>query len=264
MEQLSKSTPTPHSENDAAGLGDAQLSLTQRTLHGVVWRFIAVFSKLIVQVVVMVVLSHILPVEDFGQLSLALVVVGLAAVVSEVGVVQAVIQRLELTARHVQVAFTLSVIFGTLMTAVVWACAPQTARLLGDTQIVPLLRIIALTFALDGVGMTAGALLQRRLEFRRMTAAEFSAYVAYGTVAVVLACLGLGAQSMAWALIVQSIIRSTLLLIAAPHPMAPSLAKTEVGHLLGYGVGMGFYRIANYGAHNADYLVVGRWLVPRH
>lgn len=125
MEQLSKSTPTPHSENDAAGLGDAQLSLTQRTLHGVVWRFIAVFSKLIVQVVVMVVLSHILPVEDFGQLSLALVVVGLAAVVSEVGVVQAVIQRLELTARHVQVAFTLSVIFGTLMTAVVWAALPR-------------------------------------------------------------------------------------------------------------------------------------------
>lgn len=97
---------------------------TARMRKGFNWRMTASALRLVVEVVVMLILAHLLQSKDFGVLGFALIVTGLATTISTIGIGPAVVQHQNLTNRHVRAAFTLSLIMGVLVTAVLWGMAP--------------------------------------------------------------------------------------------------------------------------------------------
>src|SRR5262249_2262620 len=102
---------------------------------------------------------------------------------------------------------------------------------------------------------------QRRLDYRNLLKVELISYTfGYVVVSVVLASLGYGVWALAWAAVIQSLLKTILLLRISPHPMRPSLAFSEARELLNFGIGASLGTLANYAAVNGDYFVVGRWL----
>jgi PST family polysaccharide transporter len=226
-----------------------------------VWLFASGLTRTLVKFLVLAILARLLPVEAFGLLGQAMVVVGFASVLSEVGVAPALIQRRDLTPVHIRVAFTLSVILGAIVTAAVWLLAPWAAALFRSPDIVPILRLISVSFVLYGFGTTSSALLQRALDLRRQSLVSLVSYtVAYGVGGITLALMGLGVWALAWASVIEAFLRTALFFWVSPHPVKPSLSGTESKQILTYGFGMSLGRILNYLAQNGDYFVVGRWL----
>ena len=190
-----------------------------------------------------------------------MIIIGFARVVSEVGMVPALVQREDLTESHIQVGFTLSVLWGLLLTAVIFISAPFAAVVFHTPEIIPIIQFLSLTFMFANFGATSQAMMQRKLEFRKLFLAEFISYVCgYIVVGVTLALLKYGVWSLAWAALVQSVSKACLLFFLSPHKLRPIIKVEEARHLLSFGVGMSLTRMANYAAQNADYLVVGRWL----
>ena len=62
-----------------------------------------------------VLLARLLPPRDFGLGALALVVTGLATLVADLGLGPAIVQRRDLSERHLRTAFTASLLVGRRM-----------------------------------------------------------------------------------------------------------------------------------------------------
>src|SRR6266542_2954273 len=232
-----------------------------RAVSAFTWRFVSESLRFVIQLTVIVILARLVRVEQFGLLALAMVVTNLVFRISEIGIYYAVVQRKDLTDTHIRVAFTLSTLFGLFFMAVVYMTAPLAGALLRNDEVTPILRLMSVIFLFMKLGSTAMGLLHRRLDYRNLLIVELCSYgVGYALVSVALALLGYGVWAIAWASVIQFLLRSALLLLLSPHPKRPSLASKEARQLLTFGVGSSLSTLANYAAINGDYFVVGRWL----
>jgi O-antigen/teichoic acid export membrane protein len=236
-------------------------SLSARTITGGQWRMASLIVQGLLHLMVGVVLARLLPPADFGLAALALIVIGFAAMVSDVGVGAAVIQRLVVTTAHLRVAFTLSVLAGVVIAAGLFGIAPLVALLAKSPAVSPVLRVQSIVFIATGVGTVARAQLQRRLDFRRLFAVDLSSYLlGYALIAIGGAVLGWGVWSLVIGSLVQSWLASVLCVLAARAPLRPLLAKRELRDLLGFGVGVTLNGVIAYIGRNGDNFLVGRFL----
>jgi O-antigen/teichoic acid export membrane protein len=234
-------------------------SLTTRTARAAQWRFAGAAVGAVSQFVVGVLLARLLTPADFGIVALAYVVLGFAQPLGDLGLGNAVVQRTELTDRHVRTAFTFSTLMGLVVAVVLAIVAPLGAAAMRDANVTPVLRALSAGFAIRGTAVVAEALLRRHLDFRPHVLIETASYVVgYGGVGVSLALLGHGVWSLVWAGLVQAMVSSAAQLAVVRHPVRPLLASRELAELLGFGLAAAASRCVNYVALNGDYFVVGR------
>lgn len=236
-------------------------TLKRRTVSAAKWRFALSMVQAVLQFGVGVVLARLLPPRDFGLLGLAMIVIGLGRFASNLGLAPAVIQRKELSDRHVRVAFTLSVVSGAVVTAVVMLFAPLSADIFREDRLPPVLAAISLMFVIAGAGNCAGALLRRSLDFQTIFRVSVSSYVfGYALVSVAMAVAGFGVWSLVMGALSQRLLETVIMLAIVRHPKAPLVSLKEVKHLTSFGLGFTLGGLADYAARTGDNFVVGRWL----
>jgi teichuronic acid exporter len=244
-----------------SGEESSQPTLARRTITAAQWRFASAVVEGGLQFAVGVLLARLLPPEDFGLVALALVVVGLATLVADLGLGPAVVQRRDLTERHLRVAFTTSVLMGVGMAGLLVLLSPLAGVLLRHPDLPQVLRLQSLLFLFAGLGVTARAILQRALHFRQLFWASLvSDLLGYAGVAVTLALLGFGVWSLVWGALMQALLDSLLAIALTRPPLRPLFARAELRDLFGFGAGMSLNHVVNYAARNGDNLIVGRWL----
>ncbi len=208
-----------------------------------------------------ILLARLLPPRDFGLIALAMVIVGFTAIVADLGIGPALIHRAELSERLLRAGFTISVAFGLLATGVVLVAAPLAADLLNSPAVGPVLRVLGTSFTITAVAIPARALLQRRLDFRRIFLTQVVAYsIAYACLALPLALTGFGVWSLVWGTLAHYALDSLISLRMSPVPCKPLLAKEEFRELIGFGAGATLNGTVAYFGRNADTIVVGRVL----
>lgn len=189
-------------------------SLSGQVVRGFAWLFTGVGVQMILRTLVLAVLSRLLVPEDFGVLSAAMVLVSFVETVAQIGIGPAITQRKNLTDAHVRTGFTLSLLIAIVLVAVSWFSAPMIAPFFNMPEIEVVLYYIVWLFPLRALGLVAEALLVRQLRFNVLTQVEIASYViGYGTVAILLAYLGLGPSALVYATLAQSGLKSILLLL---------------------------------------------------
>lgn len=236
-------------------------SLSERTLKALGWQFGSVSCRVVLQLVVMVLLSRLLPVRAFGVVGQAMIVVYFATVFSDIGMAPAIIQRGTLTQAHIHSAFTISCLTGVLLCAGTWLVAPVVGVFFKTADVVPVLRALSFLFLLSGLGTTARAVLQRRLDFRSLFWTELGSYLlGYAIVGVGMALLGYGVWALVWASIVQAGVQTVMILRFWGQVPKLGFAVAKAKSLLSFGAGNSLIRVVLYAAKNVDYAVVGRSL----
>ncbi len=238
-------------------------SLAHRAARAVQWRLIGAAIGMLFHLAVGVLLARLLTPADFGAMTLAVMVLGLAQLLGDLGIGDAIVQRARLTESHVRTAFTFSVMLGLAIAAGLMMAAPFGAIVMGDAQVTSLLRVLSALFVIRGIAAVAEALLRRQLDFKRLSLIDTFSYVlGYGGVALTLALLGLGVWSLVWGSLVQALLAAVAQLAAARHSVRPLLARRDLMDLLHFGFGSTASRCVNYLALNGDNFVVGRWIGP--
>lgn len=237
--------------------------LTHSTLSGLFWMFLATGAQAGLQILVVAVLARLLTPADFGVVSAALILIGFTTIFSQLGVGPAVVQRPVLEARHLRTGFTLSLIFGALMTAIVWLVAPAAASFFRIDDLTRVIRALSLVFLLQGPSMIGESLLQRELKFRWLASIEVGAYaLGFGGVGVAMAWMNMGVWSLVAAQLAQTTLKSVTILLVQPHAKRPLLERRALGDLLYFGGGFTAARVGNYAAGQIDQMMVGRWMGP--
>lgn len=114
------------------------------------------------------IVAGILTPVDFGIVAAAMVVVTLAQIVVGLGMGAAVIQRQTEVEESASVAFGLSIVMAVLLYAGLWWMSPGIALFYQNPALVDVIRVSGLNLFLSAFVSIPTALLQRRLEFRRL------------------------------------------------------------------------------------------------
>ena len=236
-------------------------SLTSRALSGFKWAFLTAAGRALLSLLTVMVLSRLLTPAQFGLLAIAFVFVTLADTVGRRSIGPALVQRLDLTERHVATAFTLSIAFGLLLAAALWGLAPFIGRLVAEPEVPPVIRTLALAPVLTGLGVVSEHLLRRRLRFDRlMTAAIVSQAFGNGLVAIAMALLGYGVWALVWGSLARHALFALVVIACQPPPLGLRPARREAGELLGVGGGFSAIALLSVVAHQGVNLIVARAL----
>jgi PST family polysaccharide transporter len=243
--------------------GDDGGGLSRRAVGGMLWMAGGKGIYAVLQILVLVILARLLAPGEFGVVTAAMVVIGLAGIFSELGLGPALVQRPTLEPRHLQTAFATAVLTGTLFGATLWLLAPLAADFFQVREVAPVLRALALVFPVRGLGVVAESLMQRELRFRWLATLEVVTYaIGYGALGVTLAWAGWGVWALVAASLSQSALRTGALLVARRPRLDALPERRAFRELMYFGGGFTAAKIANYLALQGDNLVVGRWLGP--
>jgi len=207
------------------------------------------------------VLARLLSPAEFGLAAVALLVAELALMFSEASMGLALVQRSQLRAEHVRVAFTVMLLLGLGAAIAVAMSAPAVARFFGMPPLEHIVPVLAVLIPIQSLSAISLALLSRQGRFRYLALARLPCVaLGYSLVAIGLALAGAGV----WALVLGTICRDLLVLLAlyaaARHDIRLSFNWQAIKDLAGFSIGQTLAKLANYAAQNGDYAVVGRLL----
>lgn len=235
--------------------------LTHSSLNGFFWISLGTGVQAVLELLVLVVLARLLTPKDFGVVSAALVMVGFTSIFSWFGIGWALVQRSVLETRHVRTAFTLSLLFSTAATGLIWLFAPSISGFFPIEGLTPVVRVMSLIFLLQNASIVAQSLLQRDLRFRLLSTIQVTALaVGFGAVGITLALIGFGVWALVGAHLAKEFLKTTILLVVQPHPKRPLIEGYAFNELMVFSVGSTVTSVGNYLAVYSDSLVVGRWL----
>ena len=241
--------------------GEGTTSLTQRTLGGIKWSYFSAAAQALVSLLILAILSRLLTPNDFGLLAIAMIFVVLTDTVGKLGIGPAIVQRLDLTDRHIQVGYTLSVALGLILAAALWLLAPLIGEFFSEPIVSSILKALSIVFIITGIGVVSDHLLRRNLRFKQLMVANIlSQSLGYGVVTIVMALLGFGVWALVWGTIMRYAILTVAVLAYWPPTFGLCLAKREASDLLRFGTGISFISFFNIIAQQGAPFIIGRWL----
>jgi O-antigen/teichoic acid export membrane protein len=233
-------------------------SLRAKTKRGLIWGSIEAGSRFLLQFVVIAVLARLLAPPERGQGENAIIVVGITAIFSQLGVGPALVQRRDdLRSEHLSSAFTFSVIFGLVAMSVLWLLAPAIGGFFKDPLPPQILRYMAIGFPISAVAVVSESLIQRNMRFDLIARAEIFSFLSYGALATMLAAFDYGVWALVWAHLFQLSLKSLMFIIYARWIPRVGWDSAAARELVAFSGGITVARIANYLATNGDNLVVG-------
>jgi O-antigen/teichoic acid export membrane protein len=227
------------------------------------WMVYGKVAFAVLQLVILGILARLLVPADFGVIAAAEVVIGFSAIVSQLGLGPALVQRPELEDRHVETAFTASVLLGLVLGAIIWFGASLASQFLHMPAMVPVLHVLAWVFPLQGLQTVASSLMSRELRFRWLANLDVITYaIGYGLIGVTTALLHWGVWALVAAQMAQTLLKTIVLLSQYPPRFRHFADRVAFSDLMYFGGGFTMARIANYVALNGDDMTVGRFLGP--
>jgi len=113
------------------------------------------------------ILARLLVPEDFGLVAIASSFVALLELLRMFGFDMALIQLRTVTQSHMDTAWTFAAILGLAIAALVASLAPVVADFYGDPRLMPVLWVLALSAALNGLESNGPVMLRRELHWRK-------------------------------------------------------------------------------------------------
>jgi PST family polysaccharide transporter len=239
-------------------------NLFKTSISGIGWTMLRVLGQTGIGFGVGIFLARTLEVKDFGLMAIAMILIGLAEMISSLGVEASLIQRQKLTRKHLEVAFSLSLIMATLLMLMFWLSGPAMASFFDQPELAQMLPVLGIGQWFATVAMVPRAALRRQFEFKLLSKIELGAYFfGYASISVVLVLMGFGVWGLVIATCVWFFLASILMFKNAKLSLRPSWGQQEVNDLLSFGLLMTAKSSVNYFANAANSMIIGK-LVGTH
>ena len=248
-----------------SGREKAMTGLKRQAASGVKWNSIAAAVKISVQLITLAILARLLHPEDFGLMSMAVVIIGFAQAFADFGLSNAIIYRQDATRQQLSSLYWLNLTVGLILFCILWLMTPLVVKYYQEPSLKTILHWLIGVFLIIPFGQQFQSLLRRELRFRTLSIIQIIANISYAVVAISLALVGMGVMSLVWGALARAAITSVSLISVAIQSHWLPLFHFRRLDLRGF-VGFGFFqmgeRTLNYLANNVDYLIIGRFLGP--
>lgn len=237
--------------------------LSTKIKHGIKWQFITNIIGQAIYFVNGVILARILSPKDFGIYGMSLVLSDFVFMFWNLGLNAAIIQRKEVEKKHLDTAFSISILMGIVCFFIIWYSAPFLALFFKEPIVCKIARIIAITFILYAMDRVPSSLLTKQFYFKEITVISLANPIIYGLVSIPLAILGFGPISFAWGIVLGTfgVVLGKIILGLRLFSWRPRLAidKNSAKNLLGFGAFIMLSDVLNYFFGNLQRIIAGRF-----
>lgn len=230
----------------------------ERTITGVSWSLLGQVGGQALAFLFGAILAHLLSPREFGLIAMITVFTGFASVFTELGLGAALVQKQDVTERHLSSVFWVNAAAGSVLTALLIWAAPWVGQFYGEPILEDLTVIVAVVFFIKSLGIVQKTIFQKTIDFRVLSLIDLAAVLTGGATAVVMAWKGWGV----WSLVARSILNALVTTLALwsvsvwhPRWLFDWRAFKE---LIGFSMSLVGERSLNYWVRNIDDILVGK------
>ena len=154
-----------------------------------------------IQFIVQIILARLLLPEDYGLIAIVTIFILLANVFVQSGFNTALIQKKDADDLDFSSVFYLSVFVAGLLYVILFVTSPLIANFYREPQLIPILRILAITLFFGAFNSIQNAYIAKKMMFKKLFFSSLGAILISGTAGVVAAYMGYGV----WALVIQQL-----------------------------------------------------------
>ena len=210
------------------------MSLKEQAIRSTLWSAVQKFGANGIRIVVLYVLARQLAVEEFGLMAPALTVVGLATVLTDGGMVSAIVQRHNLERGHVDAAFWISTVLGVGLWIVIILIA-KPISLLYEPELVPILQWLGCSILLASLSIAPTGLLRRQMHFKVLAARQILAAIVGGGVAIGMTFAGMRFWSLVGLQITTKFVEVLIIYVATGYCPRFGISKRHFQDIFYFG-----------------------------
>lgn len=236
-----------------------------KVLSGLKWNSISVVATKSTDFLVMLLLARLLVPEAYGIVGMAMLVVGILEVISDMGLYNALIQKKEdeLTeARYSSSFWFLLIVSIVLVLCFVLFISQAGAAFYKEPRLIPILNALSIYLFFGISSIIPRVILTKKLDFKSLVTFTFLGTVISSLAAVVMALLGFGV----WSLVTKYIAGSGVILVSywVKVGWRPSFIfrKDLLVDMAGYSTFTQLNNILYFLRKNLDYLIIGKLVSP--
>jgi PST family polysaccharide transporter len=231
--------------------------LDHAIVHGLAWTAGAKWMTQLITWASVLAAARLLSPSDFGLVEMAAYFTAVTNLLAEFGISAAVLQMPELDRRVVAQLNTVSVVLCTVAFCCSVAGAPLVAAFFRSEQLRLLVVVTSVNLLITGFQAIPGGMLQRNMDYRRLSLAEAALALVQAAVTVGCALLGFGYWSLVAGMLAGKAASAVLTAWWNPFPFALPKWNDIAGPLrLAWHVTVG--RLAWVMYSQADGIIVGR------
>ncbi|HQK68451.1 MAG TPA: lipopolysaccharide biosynthesis protein [Bacteroidales bacterium] len=227
-----------------------------------IWQTLEVGVTFITQFLYLAIMARILSKQDFGLMAIANSFVIFGSLFAESGMGAALIQKKDLTNKHINAALQGGILFGLILFILFFLSAPLIANFFKVAQVGTIIKVISVTFLIVSLSAASLGILQRDFKFKEKAIVTIiSTIIAYAA-GVISGIYGLGVWSLIVASMLLSILKTVGYLYFARIRFLNRVHLKEWKELYSFGFGMTLVKISNYIGTSGIILVLGKVFSP--
>ena len=238
------------------------MSLTNKLKSAGLWQTLRVVLQVIVQFSYMAIMARLLTKADFGLMALASSFIGFGTIFSEGGMGTALIQKQNITQKHMNAAFQSALFIGVLLFFVFFISASAISSFFGEPKLELIIKIAGVNIILSALSSVSMSLLQKHFKFKVITVASTAITIIAYSIGVVFAFKGWGVWSLIVATLINTILSTIVMFYLSPIRLKFEVYLIEWKELFSFGSGVIILSIVNYFSSSGLNLLLGKIFTP--
>jgi O-antigen/teichoic acid export membrane protein len=234
------------------------MTLFDKLKYSGTWQAIETVIMVLTQFLYLAVMARILNKADFGLMAIANSFVVIGNIFAESGMGAALIQKRDMTDKHVNAALQGNILLGIILLTLFFGLSSFIASFFKLPDLENLIKVIAVSILISSVSSVPLGILLKEFRFKeKALITTFSVLIAY-TLGISLAIKGYGVWSLVYASLLQSILQITGYFYFSRIRLIGRLCLQEWKELLPFGFGIVLLKISNYIENNGINLALGK------
>lgn len=198
----------------------------------------------------------------FGLMSIVMVFVGFCEFVPCEAAAEALISVRAVERKHFDSMNTVIVGFSLLFGGAVFLAAGDCARLFGDPELAPILRVMAILPALTAICAAPTAATKREMEFGPLALRSIVSLFVGGLVGLVLTLAGFGVWALVWQALATRVVAAVVLWGAVPLKLRFGFSQRHFLDLMRYAAPTLLSRVMSWGGPQIPRFLFGLFWGP--
>lgn len=231
-------------------------SLSQRSLEGTALLIATRFIVRLIGFVSVSITARLLTPEDFGLVGAASIVIGLFAILNQIGLGEYVVRSKKIDQAELQTLWTLRLLMSSLIALLIFLCAPLAAAFLAEERLVEVLHVLCVASVLGALRSPASEFFNRHLDYGR----DLLLKAADKIVAVVVTIAAAYFLRTYWALVYGQIAGMLFAILSSQvaRPFRPSFTLSRAAGVRSFAFWTFLVGLNGYGVRHID-----EWIAKR-
>jgi teichuronic acid exporter len=234
-------------------------NLREDTIQALYWSFLERFGNQGIQFVISIILARLLLPEDFGLVAMLSIFIAIGHAFINSGFGQALIQKKDVAYIDECSIFFFNIVIACVIATLLFITAPLIGNFYSSPRLIPITRVLSLTFILNSFGLIQRTLLSKSLDFKTQFKVSLLATVLSGSICVTLALNGWGVWSLVALMLGSDLFSTVFLWFFCSWKPSLKFSLNSLKSMFNFGSSLFLVSLTNSVFVNIYQLIIGKY-----